>query len=155
ERWDRDQGKPVEDYLAAFPVVAASREDALVLVCGEYELQEESARHEDFLSRFPDWADWLRLQLVFQDAFSTTDRPRSLESAPTVGDAPGLEQKSGPLQVPGYEILDELGRGGMGVVYRARQVKANRHVALKMIRGGERAGAAELARFKTEGEAIA
>jgi len=57
--------------------------------------------------------------------------------------------------VPGYEILDVLGRGGMGVVYRARQLKLNRIVALKMILSGGHAGPSELARFVTEAEAVA
>ena len=59
-----------------------------------------------------------------------------------------------PFSVPGYELLEVLGRGGMGVVFKARHLALKRLVALKMIRPG--AGDAEqLARFRVEAEALA
>ena len=58
-------------------------------------------------------------------------------------------------QVSGYEIIREVGRGGMGVVYQARHLGLNRLVALKMVRSGGQAGPKELARFRQEAEAVA
>jgi serine/threonine protein kinase len=59
------------------------------------------------------------------------------------------------LGLPGYEILDVLGEGGMGIVYKARQLGLNRLVAIKMILAGPHARPEQLARFRTEVEAVA
>src|SRR5262249_6578103 len=73
--------------------------------------------------------------------------------APTVPARPAADP---PLpDVAGYEVLGVLGRGGMGVVYKARQLGLNRLVALKMILAGAHADERERARFHAEAGAVA
>jgi eukaryotic-like serine/threonine-protein kinase len=84
-----------------------------------------------------------------------TDPERTVSLA---GDAASIDvaERCGSIPaIPGYEIIDELGRGGMGIVYRARQAQAHRTVALKMILNRDLARPGELARFRLEAETVA
>jgi WD40 repeat protein/serine/threonine protein kinase len=98
-----------------------------------------------------------RLSSTSATARSTTaaflSRMQSATAPTTGGRAPTAPAEL--PQVAGYELEQELGRGGMGVVYRARHLRLNRTVALKMILSGAHAGEREIARFLQEAEAVA
>src|SRR5688572_24191516 len=90
----------------------------------------------------------LRIGLELGDGgigFGLTRLPDGLEGGI---DAPSSAAKV--RHVGDYELLEEIAAGGMGVVYKARQISLNRQVALKMIRTGELANEKEVARFQAE-----
>src|SRR6267154_753957 len=80
-----------------------------------------------------------------------------MSERPTTGDwsAPAKARPPDVPTVPGYDVREELGRGGMGVVYKALQVSTGRMVALKLIRDVALAGPQERARFRIETQAAA
>jgi WD40 repeat protein/serine/threonine protein kinase len=115
-------------------------------------------RFEDYLGDMPEpgrsalLRELLLLELAYRRLQATDPSGRGQETlpAPRVS-PPGI----GTLDPGGYELIRELGRGGMGVVYEARQKKPNRIVALKMIRSGPFASPTAIERFYAEAEMVA
>ena len=144
-------GEPrIEDFLDGWSGAERLRLlRELVLLDLHYRRQRgEQCQPGDYCQRFPEAAaSWFESFL----AAGSTDDGKPV----TPGVAPTIAFLAVGQQVSEHEILEEIGRGGMGVVYRARHRQLGRIVALKMIRAGSAAEADELARFQSEARAIA
>jgi eukaryotic-like serine/threonine-protein kinase len=139
----------------------ASDRDAMILrMLDEVTSEARGGKTPDFEAlarRHPDLVDEVRMlwatAMVAEDFASVS---QVLDSVERAASAPSRPPTFEPRQRVGdYEILEEIGRGGMGVVFRARQSSLGRIVALKMILRGELASAADLTRFRGEAESAA
>lgn len=149
ERWNRGERVPVEAYLRQHPELE-SGECALELILTEAVLRQErgeSAPMEEYIWRFPRFEDSLRRHFLLMANLSADTVTR----APTVA-SPRVSVALGSAvpTVPGFDIIEQIGRGGMGVVYKAREVSLGRHVALKLLRDDHTAAPDRLARFLRE-----
>ncbi len=140
-------GRPaIEEYLAGWvePDRAALLRELILLDVHYRQNAGEPCAPADYRIRFPD--------TEFDPRTVSFDDEPEPGGARGCGPAAAASGAGAPPLIAGYELLHEIGRGGMGVVYRARDGRLNRVVALKMILTGQPATAREVRRFRTEAE---
>jgi len=150
-RWAAGERVPAEYYVDQHPTL--SDDPRLIdLVYNEIILREragDTLHIDEFQRRFPQIASELQIQWELDGEFVTA-RP-STESK----SAAFLAPEAHPHRIGDFEVTGVLGRGGMGIVYRAVQRSLNRDVALKMLRGDAALTTGQRARFRAEAEAVA
>lgn len=147
----------VEEYIERLPELSADIASVIELAYGELRIrrdQGEEVTDGELHQRFPDCFQILRNQLELGDWWNqqtdrgTTSAAGAAGALDPAGFTPGT-------RFGAYELLELLGQGGMGTVYRARQPQFDREVALKMIRPERLHSAADRQRFRNEVSLVA
>ena len=155
DRWRRGDRTPVESWCELLPTLRDSHRFLLDAIYHEVLLREEDGQSpglEEYLKRFPHLAVDLRRLFEVHGALADEEP----DAPPATAALPPREKTTADdwPDIPGYKVVGELGRGAMGVVYKARQTALNRLVALKLVLAGTAAGADELFLFRREAEAL-
>ncbi len=122
ERWRRGDQVLVESYLETRPELNQRQEDVLVMICGEMQLRDEMGMTpslDEYQRRFPQYAQEIALQFEINQ-FLGADRMSD-------------DEVTIPIELQGYQVLNEIARGAFSVVYRAKQLSPPRLVAIKSI----------------------
>jgi serine/threonine-protein kinase len=180
--WQQGKAKLVEQYLIDYSLLATDEEGTVDLIYQEFILRSElgpAPSLAEYVQRFPQYGTQLQAQLVLlrvvqEIADQKTKKldpaasssappsscvvPESASAAPSLNGDQSATPNTGAADWPhleGYEIFGELGRGAMGVIYKARQQSLGRLVALKMINPDREDYAQSHARFRSEAEKLA
>ncbi|MFO0818121.1 MAG: protein kinase [Pirellulales bacterium] len=170
ERWRKGDCVTIEQLQSERPddFQTLGEEGLLDLIYGEILLREEAGQQstvDQFIQRFPSLADAIGRQFTVHEALSESSlwptMPQQPDiTTPTFASQQTSEHSSSAKEQfsklpPDYEMLGEIGRGGMSVVYKAKHRTLKRYCALKMLRDRALAAPGHRERFRVEAEAVA